>query len=482
MKTPDPLCEKLRTAVREHAMFKEDDAVLVAVSGGADSVSLLLALRETYPALRLYACHVDHGLRGEEARQDAAFVETLCESLSVPCEVLRADVGAIAKKEGVSTELAGRNVRYAFYKDVCRKYGVRLCATAHTATDNAETVLFRLMRGTGLAGLCGIPPVRALADGITLVRPLLYVTREDVEAYLAARGQAYRTDSTNAADDYTRNYIRNEVFPLLRKINPSPEQAVASCTDSLRAAQIFIEKTANNSLTDDIYALYNMDAAVRYAVLTALCRRDTGTSPMESVHVRRIAELIGKAVRERGGAYEVCLPEGISAKIKGDRLFFEKTVRRTAKKPEAYRYALSRGMTVIGETGYLVCVSDAGSLGETPGEREIAAKGYELCDCAVLEKEKIGGTLYARNRHDGDVIRQGGMSKKVKALLMREKIPCAERDAMPFITDENEILFLPGIAVNDTHKKALCTAKAALRVAVYRQKTGTGRISEENNG
>ena len=197
-------------------MLEDGEPVLVALSGGADSVALLRALQAlAYP---VRAFHLNHCLRGAESDRDEAFCRALCAGLGVPLTVERIDVAA-ARAAGEGIEAAARRIRYA--RLTAAAQGAKI-ATAHTADDNLETMLFHLVRGTGPKGLAGIPPVRG-----QVIRPLLGVTRAAVEAYLHALGQDYVTDSTNADDAYTRNRIRHEVVPVLRQINPAVSGAAA---------------------------------------------------------------------------------------------------------------------------------------------------------------------------------------------------------------------------------------------------------------
>ena len=209
----DAMLETVKRTIADHAMLAPGETVLLALSGGADSVALLCALRALgYP---VRAFHLNHCLRGAESDRDEAFCRALCERLGVPLTVERIDVRAQTAGEGI--EAAARRIRYE--RLAAAAQGAKI-ATAHTADDNLETMLFHLARGTGPKGLAGIPPVR---DGV--IRPLIGVERAQVEAYLAELGQDYVTDSTNLADSYTRNRIRHGVVPALRQINPEAGRA-----------------------------------------------------------------------------------------------------------------------------------------------------------------------------------------------------------------------------------------------------------------
>jgi tRNA(Ile)-lysidine synthase len=217
--------------------------VTAALSGGADSVcllSVLLALRRTF-SLEIDAIHIQHGLRGKESLEDEQFCRVLCSRLCVPLTVVSVDVRSYAAAHRCSVETAARECRYAAFSEHCSSF----VATAHTASDNLETMLFRITRGTGLRGLCGIPPRRE-----QFLRPLLQTSREEVEAYLQECGLSYVTDSTNLSDAYTRNFLRLQVVPLLKKCNPSLEKTNAAMLSSLRSEQDFLEGAAEAAYTE----------------------------------------------------------------------------------------------------------------------------------------------------------------------------------------------------------------------------------------
>lgn len=194
--------------------------VVLGVSGGADSIALLRALatlkdRAGGPG-KLFVAHLDHGLRGEEAQADVLWLRSLCNTLQVPLETASTNVNDLARLQGNGWEAAARSARYDFLTRTAERFGARYVATAHTADDQAETVLHRIVRGSGLAGLAGIPQRRRLSASVTLVRPLLAVNRQDVLAYLRALGQEFREDSSNTDPRFTRNRIRHVLLPFLR--------------------------------------------------------------------------------------------------------------------------------------------------------------------------------------------------------------------------------------------------------------------------
>jgi len=245
MKTDDPskFVARVGGCIRAHGLLSSvrkgagPEPVLVGVSGGADSVAMLLALHDlgrSGLAVALTVAHLHHGLRETTADEDQAFVENLAKRLGLPCTVDRADVRAEAERDRLSIEEAARNARRRFLVGAARRADARKVALGHTADDRAETVLFNILRGTGLEGLATLRPRAILApeNGIEIIRPLVDLSRADVLAFLEARGQAWREDETNADPAFARNRLRHEVLPLLREAaNPKAEEALLRLAD-----------------------------------------------------------------------------------------------------------------------------------------------------------------------------------------------------------------------------------------------------------
>ena len=256
---PDEFIARVRETVHRHGLLGpagvaepcsercsllqgEPEAVVVAVSGGPDSVALLLALADLARsdfAATLSVAHLHHGLREGKADADARFVADLSERLGLPLQAGHTDVPAEAKREGLGFEEAARNARRAFLADAARRAGARKVALGHTADDRAETVLFNIVRGTGVEGLASLGPRAPLApdEGIEIIRPLIEVSRAEVLAFLQSRGERWREDETNADTRYARNRLRHEVLPLLREaINPKADEALGRLADQAAEA------------------------------------------------------------------------------------------------------------------------------------------------------------------------------------------------------------------------------------------------------
>ncbi len=262
--------EKVRKAIVDYNMLQKGDEVVVALSGGADSVSLLCVLKELSQELsiNISACHVNHGLRGEESDGDMCFCQKLCDELGVALSVLDTDVKEFQQKHE-SIEETARRVRYDFFAKVSA--GKKL-ATAHNSNDSAETVLLNMMRGTGLKGLCGIPPKR---DNI--VRPLIYCSRAEVEEYCLQKGMSYVTDKTNLSTDYTRNKVRHIILPEMMKINSSLLETMSRMQQNIKADSDYLEelfaKALENARTEGGYSaemIRTLDKPIKGRVIRSI--------------------------------------------------------------------------------------------------------------------------------------------------------------------------------------------------------------------
>ena len=235
--------EKILCAIERHQMIEKGGRIITALSGGADSVTLLHCLNGLKEQLgfELYACHINHNLRGKDSDSDQAFAQKLCETLNVPIRVFSVNVlEAMEKHTGL--EEKARTLRYKAFSEEAKRLRAKV-ATAHNSCDNTETVLLNMLRGTGLKGLCGIPPVRDY-----LIRPLILCSRSEIEAYCLENNLEFVTDKTNFSTDYTRNKIRIELLPKLLQINPSLYEGVSRMTNSLTEDSVFLENLANENM------------------------------------------------------------------------------------------------------------------------------------------------------------------------------------------------------------------------------------------
>ena len=388
------MLNKLRAFFREQKLIEPGDKIICAVSGGADSMALLWAmylLKEEW-RLDLSAAHFNHHLRGAESDRDEAFVRSFCEGYGIPLHVGSAEVKP--GKKGL--EAAARDARYAFLRALPGKI-----ATAHTADDNAETILMHLVRGTGLKGLGGISPQNGC-----VVRPMLNVTRQDVLDFLAEYCVEYIDDSSNASDAFLRNRLRHHVMPLLKEENPKLSENLSAMALRLRLDEQALADQAALAGAPDIHQLRAMSPAVRSRALEQFLKQ-SGVKEPEAVHIRQAEAL----VFSENPSARANFPGGI-------------TIERnyaTLQKAEC-----PQGLTCR------FTVTEAEEIVNTPH---------------IFTVHPVG-SVYIRSRRSGDAIRLSGGTRSVKKLFIDRKIPTAQRDSIPILCDDAGILGIPGIGVN----------------------------------
>ena len=388
------MLSKLRAFLREQQLIVPGDTVVCAVSGGADSMALLWSmylLKEEWD-LELSAAHFNHGLRGEESDRDEAFVRDFCAGYGIPLTV---GSGAVTPgKKGL--EAAAREARYAFLDTLPGKI-----ATAHTADDNAETVLMHLVRGTGLKGLGGIMPQNG-----RIVRPMLTITRADVDDFLAEYCIDYRTDSSNNTDTFLRNRLRHQVMPLLKEENPRFSENVSAMALRLRQDEETLSDLSRISIPPEVETLRAMSPALRARALE-FCLKQWSVPEPEAVHIRQAEALV--------------LSDNPSA-----------------------RGSFPGNITIGRNYGILEPVAAA----ESPSGQIRCSTASEIENTAYTFCVRPIGTVRVRSRRSGDTIRLSGGTKSLKKLFIDLKIPAARRASVPVLYDDFGILAIPGIGVN----------------------------------
>ncbi len=419
-------------SIREFEMLNGADRVICALSGGADSICLadtLLSLSEEL-GFRLECAHFNHLLRGEEARRDEAFVTAWCKERGLKLYLGSADVSAYAADNHMGIEEAARTLRYGFLEGLGDER-TRI-ATAHQADDQAETLLMNLVRGSGLQGLSGIPPVRG-----RIIRPLLGVSREDILAYLAKRGLSFVEDSTNRDTVYRRNKLRNTVIPLLREMNPSFAETCGRTARLLRADDAILQETAAKYVTVEggrvglsVHELMNLPQPLSSRALRQAVAR-FGIRPEE----KHIHGLMSLAASENPSA-RMDLQCGVWAQRQYDRLLIG-----NRDEPESFRETtLPYGIwTEINEIG--ICVFW--------GERAECDKIHGKFTTYFFKKDRICGRITVRPRREGDYLRPAGrQGKSLKKWMIQEKIPAPERNRLPVFADEKGVLAVRGIGAD----------------------------------
>ena len=422
---------QVQTFIEAEKLFCTNDCLLVALSGGADSVALLHVLC----ALGYYcvAAHCNFHLRGEESNRDEAFCRALCEQLNIHLHVTHFDTMEYAKEKGVSIEMAARELRYAWFETLCQEEGYTCVAVAHHRDDNVETLLLNLVRGTGIAGLRGMKPINGL-----VVRPLLNVTRQDILSYLNIIGQSFVTDSTNLQDEYVRNKIRLQIIPLLEKINPQVSEKIS---DSIRHLR-------------EVESIY--DKAMREAILRVVD---------EACKVVHIPSLLAE-VEPRAVLFEILRSYGfVSAQV--DDIFRSLTA-------ESGRSFINKGWKVLKDRDCLLIrpnrVEEKAeiSIAHAPAEVTLGngttwvmnsfplAPDYHIPrtpDVATFDAGKVEFPLTIRPWRKGDKFAPFGMNgrkKLVSDLLTDLKLSLFEKETQQVVTDAHgHILWVIGLRTDE---------------------------------
>lgn len=442
------MINKIFSFVKKHNMINKGDTVICGLSGGADSVCLLLVLCELSSKIEftVKALHVNHCLRGAESERDEKFCRDLCERLDIPFTAVSCNVKEFAEKNSLSVEESARKLRYSVFRENSENGKI---ATAHNANDNLETVILNLARGSAIKGFAGIPPVRG-----NIIRPLLTVSRKEIEKYLEDKGQNYVTDSTNLSDDYTRNKIRHKILPVLEEINPSVIETSVNSIDAVRSENSLIEFQ-----TDDVYR--------RFRKGNTLC----GLNNFHEVIRKRC---ISKLLSENSLPYshkrleetDSILVNGGKINISGDTFFVsDGKIARLEKIPHKKKQELVSVELKIGENMIF--------------HDKILFSEIILCDDLqkiqsvhrnltfyLLDYDKIIGGVVLRNRRYGDKIKLSGrnFTSSVKKLI-NEKIPPGLRDEIHFIEDEKGTIFAEYLGIAERVAPD-CNTRKFLKISV----------------
>ena len=432
--------DKIKNYIVEKGLIDKGDGVLCALSGGCDSVALLVILKELTEELdfSLSAAHFNHGIRGAEADRDQEFSRALSESLGIPFFTALEDIPKMAKEAGEGLEECARKRRYAFLFKVAEEQGCQKIATAHHATDNTETVLFHMIRGSGINGLGGIAPKRE--DGV--IRPLLCASRTELEEFLTARDQKFVTDSTNSDTDLTRNFIRHNMLPSIYAVNPAADRALTRLSDSAREDEE-----------------YFIGEARKISVAATLTELKTVPAPI----LKRYLRLRFDAAKTAGGQLDYETLECLCRDIKNGA--------------QRFRYSVSGDIAVIGDRNvleflpdkrppaqYSVTVTSEGEyeLGEEGRvfftASEEALKGWLSNNPEAVSvrytAEESGWSITVRSAAEGDKYLRGGLHRTVRKELNAIGYPAHKRASLPRFCDEDGIFYIPHLPVGDKLKKA----------------------------
>lgn len=427
--------EKAEDTVCRYGMEKYiESGVLVGLSGGADSVMLLCFLME-YRRRReldfsIVCVHVNHGIRGEEADNDQEFCHRLCDELGVEFIAQSYNVPQLAKSSRVGLEEAARMTRYSIFQWIIRgRDDLGAVAVAHNMSDNAETVIFNILRGSGARGASGIRPIR---DNI--IRPLIEITKSEITSALDAAGIPYVIDSTNICRDYTRNYIRHDVIPAFKRINDDPEKMLSRFSANLRSDDDYITSVAKE-FVDARKIIKNIDLlslhySVYIRVLTIMAGKTTGNiSSIVASDVHKLLEKENFSYSIGGGAIFVC-ERGLCR------------VSRNIGEKIVFCIEVNEGVTSL-EPFKADCILSRGKIDKT------YLNVYKMSIQANLSSAIIDGSLYFRPKKDGDVVYYGGMTHKLKKLFSDKKIPLSLRGYIPILCDNKGVVWVPGFGVRD---------------------------------
>ena len=443
--TKQPLQKGRLTDPCKLAGVAPNTPVLLAFSGGADSVALLDMMQKEYPNAPILLAHVNHGIRGGEALRDRAFCESVAKERGLEITFLDVDIPALAKEGKRGLEETAREVRYAFFADLMKERDIPLLLTAHHANDHLETILFRIARGTGLSGLCGIAPIRPFATG-HLVRPLLGFSKTEILTYCKEHKLAFVTDSTNADTTYARNNIRAEVVPALESLycdvaQRSVRMSADFCEDDECLQQLATKWMEENTTDNELFvqSLQKTHPAIRRRALQMWFEKERGAT-LESVHLQSLLHFIENA----DTIARVALPTEVSAYCtKSGRLAL------TATHPQSvgeYLLPLEQGEQCIPNTDISICITPVENFNEI---RKSAP------DTVVLfgEWNDLQQNLTWRNRREGDVILRGKMHRQLRRLWAEKGIPTELRQALPLLCRGEEIVWAPFVGMSDDLKE-----------------------------
>ncbi len=463
MQTQDILTQdmltKVRKTIKKHDMLRKGDHVLVGVSGGADSVALLAVLNHLRPAwgLTLTAAHFNHKTRAAESDRDEAFVRTLCQSIGIA--VVCGSLKKGTRPRGLSIEDFLRRCRYGFFEKMRRKAGANRIALGHHQGDQAETVLMNLIRGAGLAGISGMPPVR---NAGTIIRPLIDCARREIVDYLAAVGLSFVDDSSNTDERFLRNRIRAHLMPELQKsYNPAIHETLCRLASVFRTENDYMTREAQlrlarwrdgrvqeNPLEVPIAELKVLHPALQRRAILEIAREVSAEdAAIGFEHVQAVLALAGGT--NPGGSLD--LPGGILVRRKYGLLEFRQVARpggrpRKGMAPgnatEAFSHEVSIPGTVrIASLGISIRFRE---LRRVPSVLSAQRKAY-------LDLDRIALPLVVRSVSAGDRIQPLGMkgTRKLKSVFIDEKIPREQRRATPVLADGISVLWIPGVRLSE---------------------------------
>ncbi|WP_132996065.1 tRNA lysidine(34) synthetase TilS [Sporanaerobacter acetigenes] len=443
--------DKILNTIKKHNLIENGDNVLVGVSGGPDSMALLYALLsiQTEISFSLYIAHVNHGVRGREADEDEKFVEKISGKLGIPFYSKKIDMEGYAREHKLSSEDAGRRLRYKFFREVLLSINGGKIAVAHNKNDQAETLIMRFFRGTGLDGLKGME----YRNG-DIIRPLLDISRNEIEDYILEKNINTRLDRTNLENIYNRNKVRLELIPyIVDNFNPNIVDTLWRTSRTMSNDSEFLEEFSKeryrelvkvedkNSIILCRQKFSREHIAIKQRIIRHSIYNLTGTlDGISEIHVRNVLELF-----ERGDTGKsVDLPNRLEVKTSYDDLIFR---IKNLNVNNNYKYSLKRGQAT-----YVKEWNSIFKMEVYPMEK--IQLNFKDRFIKYFDYDKIKGEIYIRNRRLGDTIQPFGMSgnKKLKDLFIDKKIPIDEREKIPILVDKNDIIWVVGLRTSEKYK------------------------------
>lgn len=436
--------DKVLDTIKKFNMIKSGDTIVVGVSGGPDSMSLLhffLSFKNFFK-IKIVVAHVNHCLRGEESERDEFFVKRFCDEHELDFKLLKVDVREKSKKYSMGLEQCGREIRYKFFYDLAKDASYKI-ATAHTLSDSIETVILNLVRGSGLKGLCGIPPTRN-----KIIRPLISVTRDEIEKYCVENKVDYIIDGSNLDRDYNRNKIRLDVIPVLKEINPALNVAVSRLMETVNMENEFIEKNVLPYCDGKISRIKSLDPAVKTRVILEVVRKKSGVK-LEKNHVDLILKMIDL------GKGKVNIPGNFFVTIKNGFLSVDSKVYNSNSEKNSHwevEFGLKPLKTYDGSSlsMELIPLDKDSNCENFVNILKSEKKQFNN----LLDYDTISKTAVFRNRRPEDffISKNNSVKKKLKKFFNEIKFPVEKRYSVTMLANGNEVLWIDGVGVSDKCK------------------------------
>lgn len=442
--------DKVIETIDRHNMISNGDRIIVALSGGPDSVCLVHILNRLKESrnLEIYAAHLNHQIRGIEAQKDALYVSELCNSMDIPVFIKSVDVPAYCEANGLSLEEGARKIRYDMLYEVKRRIGADKIAIGHNMNDQAETVMMRIMRGTGLQGLRGIEYIRE--NGI--IRPILDIERKDIEEYCRENDLNPKIDKTNLESIYTRNKIRLELIPYMKEqFNGNVVESIVRLSNSMKIDGDYIDLEStkayneicvkdNNSIEINIEKLSVYHDAIKNRIIRLAIKDVLGdTNFIDQKHIEEVLKFIETSKNGK----VINLPRGVFVYRKIDSILI--TMEEIKNEDIEFNYNVPKdGFIKIKEIGLLI---DANVISI---EKYRSLKKDE--SVKVIDFDKVKGGITVRNRQPGDKIKLKGGTKKIKDLFIDLKIPREERNRVPILADEEGVILAGEYRISENYR------------------------------